>query len=1169
MPTGPVTISFWIRWADTPPGGDLEPSGTTPSSASILNYDEEEDSNFRRLWLTNAKSLEVWFSGGSVNSGVDVSDGAWHHVVVQIEPANAFAYRVQVWRDGIRKFTGNLDHDEGVTIRGGRQLILGARRHGSRSDSFSGEIALFAVWNRILPESEIQETFERVPRAATVYWPLDRIPSGVDQINVTLFNTGIEIPKPGQFIVTVDTSQTHSRAALPRKPAPALGQTWHPGTYRIDIDGLGYLDLKIDLNGVTINGQTWRGEAKLHIVVNEDGYFKTDPYVADGDLRPLPKRDIPSHDVGVTSRSVLVEDYREDMKSTYHAYRSTVRVPSHVKFVDVFAERSVRSNINGVDCTLEPNRPFRAEPDVLSKLVIATEASDLVTPALHLRHDHMPDTQRFIVCPDIECHRKITGWKKGELWKNRESLGVTSDENTCHAVQKAVQNVARSIQYTYNDTGGGVCHDRFVRPGRMEDLHWSLDLKAEGGAAYKKLHPDEVRSLTEGVIRPGDELAQGIFEDIGEAFANAGKVIFHTVEAVGRDIVDTVSDVGQTLISTVEKVGDDIVSGNLSGAAEDLFEGGAHALFRTLKGGENLVGDVLSGGQQLLAITLDVGGKLLQFVIDHTGLLGQVLKKLLDWAGAAVGKVIAWMVSGLGWDDIIKTQRVIKGMFLTSFTKVENMIDKVHQYATDHLEQMRRFGDQKLDLVIDHLRRASPALSRSSSQVTHHTSAIERVEWLLSRGMRSATSSVGAVSPFGSVNQGVLNDFTRALETHFKTDKNLHSGLRRLESDFLNLIQHPSVSPEQLLILALDLIKLLFNVCVDMLEAVVDVVCNLLKHIVTAFKGMMTASIEIPFFSSLFREIDDGQELSVLNLFTLIIATPATLIAKATGIQLFHGVGALSQGNGTAGGGESGRSAQRPQLNETDRATRDWGIVYGTTQIVLGILNLCQDASYFESRNAYHQLRDEDEGGGGQGRPPVGHNFSYPKMKGTPLQILNGVTFLTDILAQFAGWPGGAPFRPVSKPDIVSVPGMTVTVWTYQWGMVIVNAVSMAVAAKNVINGNRYPTPLRMATRYGAIANFLVEIAHLGFLAELARLENETAGHDHKRTATYVLDPFMGLFQLGLDEKIMEGTDGYSLLAVFLGDIAFQTAYGGIYIDRMVHLAPSPETPPTMNPVSF
>lgn len=1125
------TVAFWVRWFEPLSGDDFSSGVPSPDQAVLMSFNPDDDEGGLRFTVGVPRRVEVSTGVSTRGAGfgiVDTDDQGqprWHLLAFTLRPATGTRYELVSFLDGERVSTETLNHDSGERLPARGPLTLGRRSRDSGDDQFSGEMALFGIWPRALDDGEIANLFDgqRIGNTA-LFWSLDALPA-VEHRNVSVVPLAEPAPLPGHVVIRVDTSQASSRRVTVLNNGPALGTEFGPGTYRIDVQGLGALRLVVDTNGVEINGQRWLGERELTVFVREVGSFVTSEPRIDGPVEIPLEVDIPEEDAGITSRSVLTEDYRADM-TPHPVYRSTITLPLGVESVDLFCEggrfgnTTVEVEVDGQTLQLRSDRPQTVRPDNLSKLIVTTPATELGTPALHLRTDQMTTGERVVVCPDVLAHRRIAALEPGTLAANRSMLGIDAGhtDEDCAAVQSALQNVAKTVQYTYNRQGGGLHHDRFVSPARMEHPHWMLQMDGMR-RTFRPLTPEEVATHTQGARKMDAQPGLGFFDDLANAFEEATSVIVHTAERVTRDVVHTVESLGEDALRSAEKIGDDIVHGDLKGAFRDFGEGVVNETLDVLQGGESVGGDLIEGARQIVVITLQTASGLVQFVLDHTGIIGQFLRSLLDGIGAAVGGLIRLILSAFGWDEVIRTQDALIDAFETALDGAERLLnDTLRPEIRRFFETTRHQLEAPIDRLIQQFGGSSSQLRSAATDSPSYPEAVERLEWLLSKAFGGASGGATNLA-LGSEHDPLMDILTR-IEERLESDRDLQGAVARIRSELGAVLQDPDQAPERIVVVFLELVKVVIDVAIDLFEAVADLVLDLFLAGIRLLRQVATAPLDLPFFSALFSAIDDSKELNMLNLATLLIATPATIISN------------LAIGRPPFGGG-----ARLAALTPADQAqAQDWGIVYGSCQIVDGVLSAIVDPTALANEIVSDLTRNE--------------GFKLVKISPAALNAVLGADLVVLFLAQLAGSPGGAPSRVEAPRAGETAQILTLTLWVYQWVQWVLDLAAGIAGFRKREEGTRVLTPIRFAGEYGPATNTLLELIHLALFAALAGVEGNSGAAAHRRTATYILDPFKGILEIGLDKRVAEATFLLSIPAVAISDVIFQSIYGGIYLAR-------------------
>jgi hypothetical protein len=593
----------------------------------------------------------------------------------------------------------------------------------------------------------------------------------------------------------------------------------------------------------------------------------------------------------ITSRSALTEDY--DIVAgkgsvARPVYRCSVTLPPHASYVDIWGSEEVTFDLDGDKPTVDRVQSVRVFPSAIGKLNISIPATSLGCPHLLLRTDLMREAERYVLMPDVELHKKVTGLKDGAMWEARQQLGISAGFDEAHVadLQKTMKNVVSTVQYAYNWQPHGTSHDRAIYPPNMEDAHFSLDFSG-GGARYSALTKADVLRMTAGARRIDGGAAQGFLDDLKDAFTDAVKVIVHTVEGEVNTVVDTVKKVATDVVDTVDAVGEHLVHGDLLDAAKSLVTGGENIGLALADGFADGAGTILAGAGQMLAITLELGGSLaaplVQFIVDHTGAVGQVLAGLLEKAGSEVGKALGWLLDKVGWEDVIYVHHVI-------IDSINHHLDQAGGYVAD----LKAKGDALFKVAAkgleDGIDKAFAALdlptdANVNQPLSAQSEALEKLEWLLAKFIKHSS---GVTPPFAMMatesgfSGGTVPMIPAVIGREFDNDQSpVKAAFEAALARFNSIFSRPDLAPQYLVGALLDVVKAIGLLGIDVLNEVFDSLMDTAVAAIAQLKSTINAEWDLPFLSAFYAGLTGGQKLSAISLVSLIIATPLTIIYKA------------------------------------------------------------------------------------------------------------------------------------------------------------------------------------------------------------------------------------------------------------------------------------------------
>ena len=660
----------------------------------------------------------------------------------------------------------------------------------------------------------------------------------------------------------------------------------------------------------------------------------------------------------ITSRSALTEDFDVDAatkkRTPKSVYRTSVSLSHFTTHVDVWASDETELEINGERHAVDKVRSVRVNPSALSKLTISLAANDLQCPRLYLRSNLMTADQTHIVMPDVEAHKKIVGMKKGDLYAARHQLDLNPKLKKDHVehIQKALQNLAKSVQHSYNQTPHGYHHDRAVHPANMDHAHFKLDFSG-GGARYVPLSKQEVHDHIRGARIIEIPAGQNIITSIGHLFSQAAHIVIHTADNVVHDVVDTVEHVAKDVVETVDHVGEDLIHGDILKAGKDLIQGGEHLGTDLVKGVKHVAGDVVKGAGQIIGVTLKLGEDLVQFVIKHTGIVGHALGWLLHKAGAALGSVVGWLLDKIGWGDVMQAHDVFVDMINGGIDGLVKETEDLKAEADTYFHNLSKDLSAHIDQALDSLHIGHFADQPSPHK--SHSGAVEKMEWLLGKFIEYSTMSPAMAVGMGG-NPNPLAKVVEFAESELDADGGqVRAAFSHALEHIKRIFEHPDAAPKELLGALLEVLRGIALLGLDVISKVLDLLLDFFVVVLRGAKALINAPIEVPFLSDFYEGLTHGRKLTVLSAISLVIAAPATIMCEAAfGRKLFAGRAA----------GQALDIGTRPQLpiRFADRHVErlyDMSLGYGFIHLVMGtLMPVAQVLAYLQ----YRDDKDEAEG---------------------------------------------------------------------------------------------------------------------------------------------------------------------------------------------------------------
>ncbi|WP_020607019.1 WD40 repeat domain-containing protein [Spirosoma spitsbergense] len=835
----------------------------------------------------------------------------------------------------------------------------------------------------------------------------------------------------------------------------------------------------------TLFGQTGYQDQTAMYTLDQTDLTLANP-VASFDLSSMKPFDEP----GIANHSSLVDDFRlkNGQIETFTNYRTVLTVPLTAISLVLTADEPVTVTIKDISYDIGPSKPVVLTPNRFGKVIIDLPATGLHPPMLLAHTSNMPEGEFNQMFPAGSTHKKIATMPDKAIFDNwnilRADPGEAADVSHCDAVQRSMRNLARTVQYTYHGCSCGFHHKRQLTAHNMEHAHWRVDMSAPK-LAYQPLTTAYVKANLQNAPRASQDTSRqtlGLFAAFEADLLRARQILVHTAHRLGDDLVETgkavVGDVveaaenmGKHLSDSASKVGEDIVHGNIVGAATDLRNGvfsvgsdlateSLHAAGDLVDGGINVLGEVIEAVPKLVVVTLDLDGTLVQYVLDHTGMVGKMLEHLIGKAHIQIDRVLAWLKEKLIWTDILATQTALNQAMTDGLTGLIGQVPAIKASADIFLKSLSARLAQALS---ESPNRAE--ISTSIPKDTHNHETTHHINWLLSKMVdHDAVDPLGALPAAPANLTDVINTFLQKAQQAIGPDNQAATqALAKARADMQTAFDHPFGSIDALLNAGKELAKALAFVLIDLVGDLIDAIFDIATVSLTWLRDSLSTPIQIPFLTAFYSFQTRGGTLTLLNLVTLVVATPLTVMSHQENQPLIF----TRETRDTAG---EHYYQLYPQWT--------WARAYAFTHFALFVISV--------PANVYSALK-------------------FVPRKGTPkLDLVIGVaSLLLNGLAQLSGNPLGnltlvAP-RPVAaeEKDIVKAPNYwTHVIWYYQFGELAIQAFEMLSTVYSFRRDGKIDPPLippsAMLAINDTIATFntAIGVVHMGLFIVLAREEH-------------------------------------------------------------------------------
>ncbi len=334
--------------------------------------------------------------------------------------------------------------------------------------------------------------------------------------------------------------------------------------------------------------------------------------------------------------------------------------------------------------------------------------------------------------------------------------------------------------------------------------------------------------------------------------------------AVGSSIADFFDDLGHGL----ETAADFMING-VEGAAIQIVDGAVQFTITLANGVETVINWVVKTAEDALAAIEAIA----VLVIDD-------LEKFIDWL-----KLL------FDWGNILKTQTWLKQVLQQVCAVMPGMINNIEGIAQAKFQAVQQQFDIGIGQLIDDGNVGGYQSFADLPSSYSDSSSAPRAEAQLGDGNQpiSGSSSVHNNWLFDHVIDHLLPSFSippvpgagnpfASFDANNALDS-LRSAAQKLIDFLQTLVEDPNQLATQGIVDLLEAGKYLVDAAVELID---DLIKTLLQFASSFFQGLISAMdspIHIPLLGELFQFLTGGEELTLFDLLTLIIAAPAYILS--------------------------------------------------------------------------------------------------------------------------------------------------------------------------------------------------------------------------------------------------------------------------------------------------
>jgi hypothetical protein len=502
--------------------------------------------------------------------------------------------------------------------------------------------------------------------------------------------------------------------------------------------------------------------------------------------------------------------------------------------MSLYADRKTVIVANGLSFHVGPEEPAEVASDRHGIVTVSSGATALSAPRIRaVAPGFSPDQKETYYRADLRVHQRLAGQEKG-FPVTGESL-----QQAGMLPSKVSSDEARSVATQLRALGAAAVHKQGGENGAapsstLPDMAFELDFSTPGAITGRKLVPGAHASAA-----PRADTASGFFGHV------VGDVIHFFKHAADE----------------VEKIAVEVEAGVVT------------LTINGIRWGLNSVSEIADA----IELVLKKLETLFKKIVDLTEMAIEWLRLLLELKSIMRTKEVLKFYLEHGIEHVAADLNGALPAFL------DKKLGGLRSSVDEKLGELQSiFGSQTFDSQAGKSSLAplggGPPLEATGLHQAYKEDAV-RCNFVRSRAERHMGAiPATTVASQGSGGDASFQDLLDAFGKAFPTDQ-LQAKFQKME-DLAKGFQHASTFLETAIVELLEALEELFDFVLDGIKAVLDVLSQMAGHAVTMINEVITAKISIPIISWLYHELT-GSELTILDLFCLILAAPVTFLYQA------------------------------------------------------------------------------------------------------------------------------------------------------------------------------------------------------------------------------------------------------------------------------------------------
>jgi hypothetical protein len=292
-----------------------------------------------------------------------------------------------------------------------------------------------------------------------------------------------------------------------------------------------------------------------------------------------------------------------------------------------------------------------------------------------------------------------------------------------------------------------------------------------------------------------------------------------------------------------------------------------------------------------------------QLTIDSLEAAAAVVSSVLTSALKTIDSAVKWLSYLFDWDTFVANGKTIAD---TATTKLQTFGAWIQGLtATDKTDIQNTFTSAENQVIgfLNSFMTSTGSTTIQSHQVANNNpqtayaykgaQSYSQTKWLSTKvqgnmGQASVATTTTATGSLDDVYSSILGAFESLLSSISSnlqtfTASNIVDDIKGLFDDLLGLFQNPSTfvtnTFNSILKFLGDVIVFFLQFIALVFESILDAIPKLFNALVS----LLTTPLNIPLVGDIWKAIDNGNPLTMMNVVGLVISIPATLVAKAAG----------------------------------------------------------------------------------------------------------------------------------------------------------------------------------------------------------------------------------------------------------------------------------------------